>query len=290
MKHFFYILFLLFILNACGSAGGVEAGNPPDLPTTRNVIGTLTGPGASITATSRTIGDDCGADTLIATNSLAETITASVGSDCSFSITLDIGKAYALALLKDDTFIASFIFNNTLSTISSITLIIADGTDDIDLGNITINGNRASCELEIEQEDNDCDLDGYPDGFDDDESCDDNNDEGDGGSDDETDASILEVSPRNGENEVSIDEEIEVRFACTLDEATVNNTTFSITDDLDNTISCTFDIEDDQVSCEHATNFDLNTVYTVTLSGITCNDATEIPETSWSFTTETEND
>lgn len=318
MKNFLYILILplLLILSSCGSAGGVEAGNPPDLPTTRAVTGTLTGPSASIATLTRTIGDDCGADTLIATNSASATTTASIDEDCSFTIDLTIGEAYVLSLLNGDSFVASFIFNNSSQTLSTITMIIAEGTDAINLGNITINGSEATCEFEpseqndsdndglddFEDEDDDnddipdvdeedCDLDGYLDDYDDDNTdcSDDSGDDEDGGSsEDGTLAEVLEVNPRNNEIGVSIDEHIEVRFGCNVDATTINNTNFAITAGAEN-ITCTFETDNDEVSCEHD-NFENLTTYTVTLSGIECENGDPVTDVTWSFTTEEEDD
>lgn len=132
-----------------------------------------------------------------------------------------------------------------------------------------------------DDEEEDCDLDGFFDDSDDDDSeCDVDGDEETG--------ELLEVEPDNNETFVELDEEIEARFDCEIDESTVNATTFSVTSATD-TITCSFDFSGsgEKIECEHDDDeFLPGTVYTATVDGVKCVDGTVVETESWSWTTD----
>ncbi len=300
MKPSFLKIFplLALLLAHCGggATGGTEAGNPPDLPT-RNVLGLINSIESALVKSATT----CPADTVIATDALAQTTEGIIESDCSFTLPLSTGKAYALSMVNDGTFIASFLFDNSASLLQSPTFIISSGSDDIDLGNITILDGEAFPTLNPAQQNDqdgdgihdyddddddnddiaddseeDCDLDGYFDDYDDD-VCDE--------SEDSEDLAIaLEVSPQSGKTDVSLDRDIEVRFGCTVNPAFVNASTFSLASASNVAVICTYEIDENEVNCEH-NNFNSATRYTVTLNGLKCLSGDSIQGVTWSFTT-----
>lgn len=284
---------LLLLTGSCGGAGGTEAGNPPSLPT-RAVTGDVSS--GNVALVKNLAG--CLADTVIATDAQARTTSVNVDSDCSFTLELEVDQAYALSLLDGDTFVAAFLFDNSIDRLDSPTFVVSRGTGPIALGRITLSNGRARCEFrpadqndrdddgisDFEDDDDDgdgihdadeddCDLDGYQDDHDD--SCEETS----------GDARVIEARPHNGEDDVGSDEQIEVRFNCDIDPSTVNATTFVVSDGDSNVLDCDFEVEDDRVSCEHEDDFLEDATYTVTVSGVTCADDTPVVDATWSFTT-----
>lgn len=322
---FIFVLLALFLVH-CGisSQGGSEVGNPPDA-TTRPIAGQLT---TNMQALFRyATSDGCPADQLIAMDSSANTTLVEIDENCSFTTTLTINKAYLLSFTLNDVFVASMIFNNSPSRLSSQTFVLSSGSTTVNLGTITINGTTATpanepseqCDSDgdgvddyndddddddgtPDESEEDCDLDGYDDDYDDDTSdCTENDDDDDDNdapedSDDSSSsqAKVLEVRPHHDNNLtdniglVSLSQDVEVRFGCSLDTNTITSSNFSMEDENSNIVSCDFEIENDdtRIDCEH-TDFLPDTIYTALLSGIKCADGTVIPVTEWSWRTET---
>lgn len=283
------LLSFSLLLSACGGSaqGGSEAGNPPDV-SARSVEGTV--PAASSSVSARA-GIPCAVDTVIATDSAAQTISADVESDCSFSLSLSVDKAYSIGFVLDDVFVAAMIFNNNDASLSSAVFVVSAGETAINLGLVTISGAVATAEMEpasqndqdedgvddfddddddddgkADDDEEDCDLDGYKDDYDEDSSsCED--DSGDdspddnGGNDDSGEdtsaALVLEVDPRNdtdlSSGDVDLEEEVEVRVSCEIDSATLGDETFQIVSELGVAIECQFDVSGSgaEISCEH---------------------------------------
>lgn len=318
------VLMVLMALFQCGgssSLGGSEAGNPPTSTTTRLVVGTtdVSSTGSALIKY-QTIGTTCGADQVIATNSSAETEIANISSDCSFELELEINKSYAFSFMLSNQFVASMIFNNGGSSLISNTFYLSSGNDSVNLGSILL-GNSSSVQPETEpssqcdadgdgvndfedsdddddgiddDEELDCDFDGFLDDYDDDESeCEDSSDS-ESGSDSEsetdsntgtTEARIYEVLPKNNSENVSLSDDVEFRTSCEVDESTVTATSFTVVDSEENSIECSFEVDEDQVECQHE-DFTESETYTASVSGIKCNDGQTIPSLTWSWTAE----
>jgi len=173
------VLFASLALYACGGSsnsanGGSEFGNP-----SRGLIGTVT-TASALTKSAIT----CPADSVIATDSLAATTEASIGSDCSFDMSLETGKAYILSFLEGGSFVATMIVNNGAVLGEGNVFFLSDGPSDVDLGDITFEGDAARPENEPAEQ---CDRDGDGDSdFDDDDDDDDGvNDEDESDCDDD---------------------------------------------------------------------------------------------------------
>lgn len=315
MKKFFYtsLIGIALLSHACTSTpaadGGSEFGNP-----TRPVTGRLTTASEGLALKSAVT--DCPADTVIATDSLAQTVSASVETDCSFTLSLTVGKAYVISFSLGDVFVATLVLNNSPATLSSKTIIISEGESAIDLGMITISGKKALPESQAalqndqdangtsdfddadddgdgvpDEEEEDCDLDGFIDDYDDDIStCEDNGD-------DETDtARVVEVNP---ENDVDLDDEeefaelndaVRARLNCEVDQSTVTETTFTVASGT-HTVACVFEFSGsgERIECGHGDDAFLpDTVYTATINGVACLDGRVVKATTWRFRTEGE--
>lgn len=314
MKKIITICFLFLLpIFGCGSnQGGTEAGNPPTIPT-RNVVGTVSS--NSTSSLTKTASDDCAIDKVIATDSQAQTTQATLEDDCFFTLSLAANKAYSLGFVEGDEFVATMIFNNSSTSITSSTFIISEGEQDIDLGIITIDGSLAVPQNEpstqndqdedgisdFDDEDDDgdgveddfeedCDFDGYYDDYDDeDEECEGDEEEEESEDGEET-PEVLEVYPNDGDTDIEIDEDIEVRFGCEVNEDSLTSETFIVESETGEQIECTFHTENSGsiVVCEHEEDFQLLAEYTVTLENIECANEEVIATTSWSFTTSDE--
>lgn len=318
MKRFAKLFLAIFSLAclqvaACSSSpGGTEFGNP-----TREVEGTLTTASASQdTITSFFIPHAmaavaCPADTAIATDSKGLTTTTSVASDCSFSLSLTVNKAYAVSFVLADEFVATLFVRNSATDLKSSVFVLSSGATAMDLGDVIISDGEADPESDpasqndededgiddfddsdddgdgvTDDDEEDCDLDGYDDGYDEqDSACDTDADEDD---DDDVTATILDVYPENEAEFIALDETVEVVFDCEIDTATVSPDSFSVAAD-DDTIACdyTFSESDTLVSCEHdGQDFLPATTYSTTIDGVSCSDGTEVEGESWSWTTD----
>lgn len=316
MKRFAKLLLAILSLaclqlTACSSSpGGTEFGNP-----TREVEGTLATASASQNALtsffipSAMAAVACPADTAIATDSKGLTTRASVASDCSFSLSLTVNKAYALSFVLADEFVATLFVRNSATDLKSSVFVLSSGATTINLGNVIISDGEADPESDpasqndedgdgiddfddsdddgdsvTDDDEEDCDLDGYDDGYDDDDAdCDTDED------DDETaTGTILDVYPENEAEFIALNETIEVLFDCDVDTTTVSQDSFSVEAD-DDTIACdyTFSESDTLVSCEHdGQDFLPATTYSTTIDGVSCTDGTEVESESWSWTTD----
>ncbi|OVE82537.1 hypothetical protein BVY03_00705 [bacterium K02(2017)] len=111
-------------------------------------------------------------------------------------------------------------------------------------------------------------------------------------------ATVLQVIPANNNmlnddnNNISLDQDIEIRFSCSIDTTTVNMTTLNIRDANNDQVVCEFEYESNntQLECEHDDDFNPNINYTATIDGITCANGTVISSVSWSFHTEEDDD
>ncbi len=304
---------MLLMLNRCGSnsaEGGSEFGNPSRLLKGTVVAGTSSSLQKGVMKAANSF--SCPADTVIATGSLAQTTTASISADCSFSLPLTVATAYSVSFTlgespSGDSFVATLIVRSSSSSLSSNVFVISTSASDMDLGTITIIDNEANPEIEpvsendqdgdgindfndtdddgdgiLDNSEGDCDLDGYNDDYDQSDACDSGN-----GNDSNT-SEITEVSPQNGDDFVSLDSEIDALFDCEIDEASVTADSFLIESDSE-VIACTYTFfeSDSVVLCDHSDHdFLPSTVYTATVDGVVCADGSAVTAQSWSWTTE----
>ncbi len=266
---------------------------------------------------------ECAADTIIATDSSAETVSVAIDEDCDFAVTLEIGKSYVLSLSHENSFVATLIFD-TGASFSSDNVTVGAGSGPIQLGEITITGNVAIPEFEpcdqmdtdddgvvdfddedddgdgIEDEfEDDCDLDGFLNDHDFDmEDCDEGEEDEEDEEDDE--AYVLEVKPRNdshpelGEDRVDLDRDIKARINCSVDSDTVNEDTFIIYHD-DEELDCNYRGNSHgkgklgtqtTIECEPNEDMHSDALYTALIDGVMCRDGREVETVAWSWLTE----
>lgn len=296
-------------LAACGSSSTSS--------TEREITGSVAGANASL---SKAAGGapDCAADTIQATTVAGEVVTADVATDCSFSLSLAVDQSYLIGLAKDDAFVASLVFDTGSGAFTSSVLTLTSGAA-IDLGLISIAGQVATAEFNpLEEVDRDDDgVSDYEDSDDDNDEVEDN-DEGDCDLDgiiDDDDASedddscsaeeagsarVLEIKPRNdphpelGDDLVDLDKEVRARFSCTVDQSSVTSDTFTLVGDDESVIECSFEFsgrghDGNTVTCKHeGQDFSADTTYTLTISGVTCDDATVVPDKTVTWKTKAE--
>lgn len=315
MKKSLLTCSVLCLLAACGSGGGTEAGNPGDT-VLRPIVGSVSsgGSGALNNALGKsTIGEACGADTVQAIDSAGSESSSNLEDDCSFNLELTPGKSYLIGFIRDEQFIASLIVQNAADVLESSIVFLAAGADPVDLGEVTIVGNRATPSTQPAQQndrdgdgdndfddndddddgvadddESDCDLDGFTNEDDDDDAeCEDESEDG------ESAAIVREVNPRNNEGistgePVGLDEDIEVRFGCNVDPASITAVTFAVSAAGD-AVDCAFEIDNDEVHCQHEDDpFVENTTYTATLDGVQCENGDPVTAIEWSWKTELE--
>lgn len=305
-KHFLLVM-LVVIAGFCRcsskSIGGTEAGNPP----TRLVQGSI--------PASADPDDGCVADAVTAADVNSDyVVTGSVSEDCTFELELETGRTYQFSFEKDDAFVAHMVFTDS-DSLQTNSFLLSAADSILNFGNILFNGQTATPENEPAAQ-NDEDGDGTPDSEDLDSDGDGTLDlleldcDLDGIADDlDSDLStcvedviddtevlltrILEVFPHNLSGisniltAVSINAPIQARFDCEVDPATVNSTTFSVVNSLNQAVACTYAYSSNNrvVTCNHPSNFLNLTVYTATVEGVACVDAEPIGETAWSFRT-----
>ena len=112
-------------------------------------------------------------------------------------------------------------------------------------------------------------------------------------------SNVFEIKPRNdphtnrGRNTVDPEQRISARIGCDVDSTTVNDTTFHVESSDGLTVECTLATEShsygSRIICAHDP-LEANTVYTLTISGIACEDGQLVAEATSSFLTESEDD
>lgn len=307
------LLFGIIAIIACGGSGTTTSAD--NNISTRTMVGTISSSegNGSLSALMRNAVEDCLADTVIATDTSGNATSEEVDDSCAFSLNLEVGKAYSISFVLGDQFVANLIFDSGVTGASSSSMSISSGEVSIDLGSVTISGNTAqptnnpleyldqdqdgTSDLEDTDDDNDgiedslesdCDLDGFLDDEDDDDECEDESDD---------EGSALRVKPSNNEENVDLDKKVKVYLSCLVDEATLTSETFQVVSELDESIDCEFQVSDrigiesSIIKCRHnAEKFEADTQYDVQMSGVRCEDGTEIAAISWSFVTELEDD
>lgn len=171
--HILLVAFLIFTLSSCGgSLGGTEAGNPPT--ETRAIIGVVpqrSSGNLNFLQAESEITVSCLADEVVAIDTLEKETSASIESDCSFSLTVVVDKVYRMEWRLLDNFVAELEVDNGISGLPSTFFLISAGDDPVDLGNLVFEGETAFPENEPAEQ-NDADSDGQID-FDDDDDDDD---------------------------------------------------------------------------------------------------------------------
>lgn len=298
------IVLLLSLLGCGGATGGSEAGNP-----SRTVTGSV--PASAVSGLKLQSAFSCVADTVIATNSRDEEVSATVQDDCSFALDLPSDEAYQIDFELEGVYAATMTFENSPGRFSTPVMLISAGEDPLSLDEIIIVDETAIPGREPSRQ-NDQDGDGLPDFSEtdadgdgvpdtDEEDCDLDgiiNDFDERNTDcvpaEET-GKILETLPRNGEgqskrNKVKRTKEVKARFSCTVDPETVSGQTFRIfpQEDPASLVSCRFAFSNSSttVECLHDEALAAETVYEARLDGISCSDGTSLPATRWSWQTE----
>lgn len=302
-QYILLIVFSLFLIHCGGSAiGGSEFGNPA-----RGLKGLVVSAATGSLALKQNAANSnsCPADMVILTDSLLNTVSLEINSDCSFDDSIDVNQAYDVSFYKNDVFVASLEVTNGSSTLTTSIIYIADGSSDVDLGTITISGDKAIPENEAatqsdrdndgvddfdddddnndgvnDEDETDCDLDGFFDEDDNSSECASDSNENSSG----TNSTVLEVAPRNNSVDVNLDKEIEVRFGCDVKASSVTSSTLSITSNTE-TILCSFELDGNELQCQHDDNlFVSGHLYSATINGIKCVDGTVINTVTWSWT------
>lgn len=319
LKRLGIILILLFSFLHCGgssSLGGTEAGNPDRL-----VFGSASSSTASLnTDTNFSLATlDCANLTIIATNTQGQQVTGSFDSSCDFELNLPVSRAYQIRVFQNSAEFAELRFQRGATQLQSSVLRLDSSTTALNLGVLQISGSIATPEFEpyeqldqdgdgifdfddsdddddgiSDDDETDCDLDGFFDDEDEDDVCEaDSSDDGDSEDSDSGSGGpsgqgqVLEVTPRNNQTDVDVERDIEIRFDCTIDEATVDSSTIVVGSDTDE-ITCSFELENEnsRVGCEPQEDFLSSTTYTVTVDGVQCENGNEVEITEWSFTTQ----
>lgn len=320
MKPFFQkisILTCILSLVACGGTGTTSTDQNSATSSAVTLSGSVASSSQNNSNLSKFLVQGCDADQVIATNSSAETVSAEVSDDCSFSLSLAIGESYSISFLEGGTFVASLVFDTGINGVSSSSLPVNDSGATVNLGSVTITGNVASAENEpLSQLDNDddgiddlsdtdddddgiedtseedCDLDGVIDDFDDDD-CGSVLAENSG---DENTAGIYRVKPYNGNEEVDLNKKIRVTAACEVDSSTVTSENFKVVSDNGDEIACTYSISTseengfDHIKCEHDIDLEANMGYKIQFSGVQCLNGKDVQAFETEFTTEVEDD
>ena len=303
---------------ACDSSslGGTETGNPPTSET-RTLIGSVaptTTPSTSVKSLASTL---CAADLLVAVDSAAQTTQAEVDDDCRFEMTLTVRKAYAMTFSLSGSFVATFVYNPGYTSVTSSMWVVGRGSDDLNLGLATFTDDEAISEVNFasindqdedgffdfddeddngdgtrDEEEPDCDLDGFWDSHDDDDAACEEEDEEGGDEEEDTEGAdgtgiVLAVVPRNNQLEVDLEKEIRVRTDCAINLESVTVDTFQVSGP-DQAVVCTWELSDDgkTVDCEPQDALLPSTVYTALVSGVQCDNGSVVPDTTWSWTTD----
>lgn len=308
-------LLFLFLLVGCRKTenlGAFEAGNPPPKP--RQITGQVEEENNSDSSSKlvKEIEVNCKANSVVAVDSQEETSSTEISEDCTFELTLQTGNAYTLQFYKDNSFLANLQYEVSSELFQTSVLFISDGDSKIDLGFITFENNIAYASTSPssqndqdqdgtpdheddddnnngipDEEETDCDYDGIIDFYDQDtSSCDEKP------TDSETIVAIKEVLPRHGSGTnllniyVGTTDVIAFRTTCKIDPNTVNNTTFKVTSEFGDEISCHYNYSESQkaVYCEHSLDpFLTDTNYNAEISQIQCDDGQLIEEMGWEW-------
>ncbi len=310
----FMIGALIVLLCGCGAGGGTEFGNPTD-GTSRVVTGEVESVSTNIA--SSTTGKalkstTCAADILVAANSKDEEISVVIASDCTFSISLPVGKVYRLSLEKNDgTVVGVLQFQNHPNLFTDTSMAVSKASSIMALGRITLSGSTATPATQPasltdqdgdgipditdpdddndgipDTEEADCDLDGFIDDHDDDNStC----------TAQPATAHVLRVSPRHDfqfalrSRRAPINEPIRARVSCVIDSTSITAQSFRVTANND-VVTCVYNVPTPgrHVECTHTAVMLSDTTYTATLSGVRCLNGETVETRSWSWKTQKE--
>lgn len=301
----FWLSSLFGLLTACG-IGGSEAGNPAMVRGVQGQIAQTT-PAALIQSA---VIDNCSSDAILAVDSQGREMTAALQTDCSFRIELPVDTAYHILVVAGDVTVAAMQFQNDEQLFPAPVMIVAEDSDDIDLGAIHISDGVALPEQEpslqndldgdgisdfydrdddndgiADVDEADCDLDGIIDDFDEDaDECQDVSSL--------QLAKIKEVFPRNGTGltadteAVPTDTIIMVRLNCHILEELLTPETFRVRafgDEVDCDYVFTSGVN--ELECRPRQGMLPAMVYTATIDGLRCNDRRWVETKSWSWRT-----
>lgn len=311
MRKYALQLCVLLVFAGCGDGstsmqGGTGAGNPTAFRTVKGVV-----PANEFQALSISVGDTCVANKVIATNQEGTLISASTDEICAFELELPIQDVYHIKLNLDVEDIAQLEFQNDPKSLPSPVIIISDGDQEIDLGQISIDGHIATPEFEPalqsdqdndginDFDDTDDDNDGTPD-------CEESDSDLDGILDDyDIDdeykdvidgdfrfAKVLQVLPCNGDGidlgTIAVDRDtiIQIRTNCHIIDNSVNEFSFRVEAESESVHCNLVFFNNSKIECHPKQLLTADTLYTVTLQGLQCNDGRFLKTISWSWQTE----
>lgn len=203
--------------------------------------------------------DGCVADQVIATDSQAETTTATVDENCAFTMTVPSGESYVVSFMLDGAFVGTLVFDSGIDGLTTSSLPLVTGSGDLELGTITMQGDLATPSQQpldtidrdadgvVDSEDPDddgdnipddeeldCDYDGLVDDLDPDVAavCDTRNFEEEGW--------VVAIKPHYGQEDVSVYRTIRALLSCRVDPDTVDPDTFRVYAD-DHEVQCEYD-------------------------------------------------
>ncbi|MBI4238513.1 MAG: hypothetical protein HY696_08890 [Deltaproteobacteria bacterium] len=314
---------VLLLCTACGRVtslqGGTETGNPDTGE--RAVTGEVTSGDAAADESTMTeakgvrfgmtdrVGGACVADTVRVINSRGLQKEVEIDTDCSFTVSLPVRKAYLFRFLKNAIPVGHLFVPRVNDAYSSYVAVVAASVSPLALGRITIAQGLARAQYDPDAQ-NDLDGDGESDDEDDDDDGDGISDEDEddcdldgipGELDEETDSCdatdvagtvpVLRVKPRNTTlfELVSLRETVGALVACTIDEASLTTETFRVESADGVVIDCQLRVHESGsgVVCRHDNDpFAALTVYTATLAGVACTNGSVVQTRSWSWRTE----
>lgn len=291
--------------NACGGATGTQSTTSSTSTVSGTVASSSSSASADFSVTDYAV-SGCFADTVVATDSDLATTSATVDGNCQFELSLTLNKSYSIAFLLEDQFVANLVFDSGNQMGMTSSLRLGQSAVTLELGQITVTGNSAipqtnplsliDCDddglfdyddsdddgdgVEDEAEE-DCDLDGHLD--DDDDDCLVN-----------ADQKIIRVKPSDSKTDVDLNKDVKVYTRCPLDLTEFSSDQYQVVAADGSVVDCSYKYSyydhHAKLECEHAANFAADTEYTVTVTGLVCSTGESIPEVSFSFTTEIEDD
>ncbi len=257
----FILILIVLFLTSCGGSGG--SGNSSG--DTRNLTGTISSadhlPSSSGSSEMMAFSDPAVSlsdITVIATATDGTTVTAQTDATGNFTLPLAIGQSYVVSFAEGNVFIGTLIVSlDQAGNFSSRGFRVTAGDGDIALGRVVCSAGVCTAEInpncEFDDDDDgkpnceDSDFeDRHPD-FNHDGICDDEEGDEDHPIDSNT-CEIVAADPFNGELGVELNEKIELRFSSSVNFATVDAASFSLTDSSNTVVAATIRTDDESES------------------------------------------
>ena len=306
---FLQILFLTSCLTS-NSIGGTEVGNPDSIVVSGDVSSSSTSSSTAFLRQQNSGQSNCLSDTVFALDSSGNETQSSVDENCNFRMSLTSGAGYEFYFTFEEEFVASMFFVVNSENDESNTVVLS-GNEDFDLGLISFASGRCSPQndpyrtndrdgdgiFDFDDDDDDddgifdileedCDFDGFFDDFDDEDAC-------EFVEADENEESVLDVFPRDdsdfedNDKLVRLTDDVRFRVSCRIDTDTITSENIRIVSGSDE-IACDFSTNSSQnrIECEHDNDpFLPDSIYTVTIENLRCDNGNSIENAEWSFVT-----